>query len=145
MDDLIAKAARAIYDAPDTQSGDCVGTVIWLSEHLFYDDAPDIPVKDKAWKACEPVCTDAAKAAFAVFQPALATARAEAEALQARVEGLTQERDFHRESAELQAEQAAALRGEVEALRAENARLKRDMSAAEYYIQQHKDGGFNGG
>lgn len=64
-------AARAIYDAPDTQSGDHVGTVIWMSEHLFYDDVDGEPVRDKAWRACQPVCMDAAQAAITAYLGAL--------------------------------------------------------------------------
>lgn len=59
---MIERAARAIYDAEDSQSGDTIGTVIWNSEHLFCDNIEGEEIVDRAWRACRPVCLDAVRA-----------------------------------------------------------------------------------
>lgn len=64
LEDLIERAAAAIYDAPDSQSGDFVGTVIWNSEHLFYETVEGESIIDRARRASMPVCRDAARAAL---------------------------------------------------------------------------------
>ena len=66
-DELIERVARAIYDAPDTQSGDMVGTVIWNSEHLFPEFKNGETGPDAYRRATMQVCRDAARAALAVF------------------------------------------------------------------------------
>jgi hypothetical protein len=64
---VVEAVARAIYDAPDTQSGDTIGTVIWNSDHLFYETQDGEEIVDRAWRVCAPVCRDAAKAAIAAM------------------------------------------------------------------------------
>jgi hypothetical protein len=67
---LVEKAARALYDATDSQSGDTIGTVIWNSEHLFYDTVEGEAIVDKARRACMPVCRDAVRAVLqAIREP----------------------------------------------------------------------------
>lgn len=63
--ELIERVAKAIYDAEDTQSGDTVGTVIWNSEHLFYETLEGEEVADTALRVTMGVCRDAARAAIA--------------------------------------------------------------------------------
>jgi hypothetical protein len=58
----IERVAAAIYDAPDSQSGDTIGTVIWNSEHLFYETVEGEEIVDTARRASMPVCRDAARA-----------------------------------------------------------------------------------
>jgi hypothetical protein len=64
MNDDVEAVARAIYDAEDTQSGDTIGTVIWNSEHLFYDTVEGEEIVDTARRASMPTCRDAARAAI---------------------------------------------------------------------------------
>lgn len=66
----IEKAARALYDAPDSQSGDTIGTVIWNSEHLFYETVEGEEIVDTARRASMPVCRDAVRAVLqAIREP----------------------------------------------------------------------------
>lgn len=69
--ELRERVARAIYDAPDSQSGDSVGTVIWSSEHLFFDSVGGEEIVDTAWRASMPVCLSAADAAIAAVLNAM--------------------------------------------------------------------------
>lgn len=71
MSELRERVARAIYDAPDSQSGDVVGTVIWNSEHLFYDSVEGEEIVDTARRASMPVCLSAADAAIAAVLDAM--------------------------------------------------------------------------
>jgi hypothetical protein len=65
--EVVEVVAKAIYDAPDEQSGDTVGTVIWNSEHLFYETIDGEEIVDKARRASMPVCRSAARAAIAAL------------------------------------------------------------------------------
>lgn len=67
---LIERAAEALYDAPDTTSGDTIGTVIWNSEHLFYETVEGEEIVDLARRASMPVCRDAVRAVLqAIREP----------------------------------------------------------------------------
>jgi hypothetical protein len=65
---LVERIAEAIYDARDTQSGDTIGTVIWNSEHLFYETIDGEEIVERARRVCMPVCRDAARAAIAALE-----------------------------------------------------------------------------
>jgi hypothetical protein len=64
----VEKAAQAIYDAVDPLSGDTIGTVIHMSDHLFWDDnlegGTDLEQQIAAVKI---VCRAAAEAALTAF------------------------------------------------------------------------------
>jgi hypothetical protein len=74
-DEMIERVARAIYDAPDSQSGDTVGTVIWNSEHLFYETKDGEEVAETARRVTMGVCRDAARAAITATEAGMGDAR----------------------------------------------------------------------
>lgn len=78
-DDLVERVAKAICDAEDSQSGDHVGTVIYASEHLFYEVAPGETEAEACRRATMGVCRDAARAAIteaiSAVEPILHAAR----------------------------------------------------------------------
>ncbi len=63
----VERVAQAIYDAPDSQSGDTVGTVIFNSTHLFCSTDGE-EIMDIARRATMPVCRDAARAAITAMR-----------------------------------------------------------------------------
>lgn len=66
--DKVAEVVRAIYDAVDPLSGDSVGTVIHLSDHLFWDDrVPGDTDIERQLEAVRIVCRAAATAAIAAL------------------------------------------------------------------------------
>jgi hypothetical protein len=65
--DKLEAVARAIYDAPDSQSGDYVGTVIFNSEHLFVEVNDGESEVEATKRTAMQVCRDAARAALSAI------------------------------------------------------------------------------
>jgi hypothetical protein len=63
----VERIAIAIYNAADRQSGDCVGTVIYNSEHLFVDVRDGETEADATKRITMDVCRDAARAALSAM------------------------------------------------------------------------------
>ncbi|MFN3456921.1 MAG: hypothetical protein ACK4Z8_05020 [Novosphingobium sp.] len=63
----VERVALAIYNAPDSQSGDHVGTVIYNSEHLFVEVRDGETEADATKRTAMDVCRDAARAALSAM------------------------------------------------------------------------------
>jgi len=64
MDDLREVIARAVWDGPDSRSGDPIGVTIHLSDHLFPQQG------ETEIDAAKGICMDAADAALAAIKQA---------------------------------------------------------------------------
>ena len=74
---LVERVARAIFDKTEPLSGDAIGTVIHMSEHLFWDDRlPGNTDIDRQLAAVRIICKEAANAALAAIDPAAIERRA---------------------------------------------------------------------
>lgn len=63
-DDIEDRAAKAVYDAIEPLSGDPIGVVIHMSDHLFWHDLPGSIDLESQLAAVRVICRVAAAAAI---------------------------------------------------------------------------------
>ena len=85
----VERVTLAIYNAPDSQSGDYVGTVIYSSEHLFVDVRENETSAEATKRTAMQVCRDAARAALSAIPDARAAGVREGLEMAAKVAYVT--------------------------------------------------------